>query len=197
MQLDDLKKTWKEELEMKSAGGRFNVIHSDLVKYDRKATFSWALEVFVCMAVIIAVSFGWYTTENPSFIFQVGMTSMIIAMIFVGGKIIYNRRVNIVDDWTLAAKLNIQIEKRKKDIKLLRGVAYWYLSPIFFAVILSSYGGYAQRTGSYIPDAGLWIYWAIVVVLYVGIYFYNQYLVKAKVQPALDQLYRLKQALES
>lgn len=128
---------------------------------------------------------------------RLGMLAMVSSCVFVAGKIYLSRRLSTADDWTLSAKLNIQIEKREKDAKLLRTVGYWYLSPLFVAVILSSYGGYAQRTGSYVPDVGLWTYWAVCLVVYIGIYFFNQYQIKTKVHPILNELRALKHELES
>jgi len=62
---------------------------------------------------------------------------------------------------------------------------------------MTSYGGYAQRTGSYTPDTGLWTYWVGCVLFFIGIYFFNEYRVRTKVQPILDQLYVLRNELES
>ncbi|MFL0803845.1 MAG: hypothetical protein K6L81_09005 [Agarilytica sp.] len=200
MQLDDLKNTWEKEIAMKSNLTDFGHVRRNVDKFDFRAKVSWAIELFACAAVIIFTLLAWFVwlpTKELNPLFHLGMFAMIASCVFVAWKIISERRVSITDDWSFSAKLNIQIEKREKEAKLLNSVAYWYLTPILTAVFIASYGGYAHRTGSYIPDAGLWIYWAVCVVLYVGIYFFNRYRVKTKIQPILNQLYALKRELES
>lgn len=196
MELDDLKTIWKQEINMQTQTIDFNNIRTQVDAYDRRAKFSWALELCACAAIVVAVGFGWFVTEQPGILFQIGMVAMIVSAIFVAVKIVLNRRITSIDNWTLLGKINVQIEKREKEAKLLNSVASWYLTPLFIAVILSSYGGYAHRTGGYIPDAGLWVYWAICLVLYIGIYFFNLRQVKTKIKPLLDQLYALRDQLK-
>lgn len=195
MQLDDLKQVWKQEIDMTTQVHNFDAIRRDVDKFEQKSKFWVAVELLSIIAVIAMVSVRWFTTEGLNVPSQIGMAAMIAAGIFVGGKIISALRLTTINDWTLAAKLNSLIEKREKEVKLLTSVAYWYLSPLFAAILLASYGGYTQRTGSYIPDAGLWVYWVVASGLYIGIYFYNQYMVKTKVRPVLNQLYQLKSQL--
>lgn len=199
MQLDDLKSTWEKEVTMKEGTIDFDGIRKQVNKLDRSAKATWAIELFACSGVIIVLSavwLTWLTTKELHPLFHLGMLAMIVSCFFVSWKIISGRKVTTNDDWTLSAKLNIQIEKREKEIKLLKNVAYWYLSPLFIAILLSSYGGYVQRTGSYIPDTDTWVYWTLCLALHVGIYFHNQHSAKTKVQPVLDQLYALRRELE-
>lgn len=124
MQLDDLKTVWVKEMEMIEKIDDFKVLREHLSQYDRKASFMWALELAACVAVIVFVGLGWFMTENPNLLFNIGEVAMIAVAVFVGGKIILERRIPIVDDWTLASKLNIQIKKRKTEVKLLKS-GYW------------------------------------------------------------------------
>lgn len=196
MEFDDLKAIWKKEIEMQTQTINFDKIRAQVDQYDHRAKFSWAVELLTCAAIVIAVGFGWFVVEKPNILFQIGMAAMIVSVIFVAAKIFSNRRTISVDNWTLLGKINTQIEKREKEEKLLNSVAYWYLTPLFIAVLLASYGGYSQRTGSYVPDAGLWIYWVACLALYIGIYFYNQRQAKTKLKPLLDQLYGLRDQLK-
>jgi MFS family permease len=200
MQLDDLKSTWEHEMTIKEGIVDFEDIRRRVNNLDRRAKATWAIELFACAGVIIGIIAvwltAWMTTETLNPLFHLGVLAMVAAVIFVGWKIISGRKASTSDDWTLSAKVNIQIERREKDAKLLNSIAYWYLSPMFVAVVLSSYGGYVQRTGSYFPDAATWVYWIICLALYVGINFLNRYSVKNKVQPILDQLYALRKELE-
>ncbi len=200
MQLDDLKNTWEKEITMKKGLVDFEHIRRRVDEFDRRAKVTWVIELFACAGIIIVLGviwLVWLPTEELHPLFHLGMLAMIVSCVFVIWKIISGRRVLTTDDWTLSAKLYIQIEKRENEAKLLNSVAYWYLTPLFIAVILASYGGYVQRTGSYLPDISIWIYWAICLALYIGIYFLNRHAVKTKVQPVLEQLYMLRRELES
>lgn len=200
MQLDDLKNTWEKEMTVKEGLIDFECIRCQVDKFDRRAKAAWLIELFACAGIIIvsnAVWLVWLPTKELHPLFHLGMFSMIASAAFVAWKMVWGRRISGTDDWTLSARLNIQIEKREKEARLLKSTAYWYLTPLFFAIILSSYGGYVQRTGSYIPDSSTWIYWAVCLGLYIGIYFFNQYSVRTKIQPVLDRLYALRRELES
>ncbi|ARU29473.1 hypothetical protein CBR65_19640 [Cellvibrio sp. PSBB006] len=196
MELDDLKAIWKKEIAMKNRTIDFDKIRTHVDQYDRRTKWSWALELFACAGIIIAVGFGWFSVENPSLLFQIGMAAMIVSAAFVAAKIATNRRTLSSDNWTLLGKINIQIEKREKEEKLLRSIASWYLTPLFIAILLASYGGYSHRTGHYFPDAGLLIYWGACLVLYIGIYYFNQWQVKTRLTPLLAQLYALREQLK-
>lgn len=200
MQLDDLKNIWEKEVAMEHKITEFNEIRRRADKFDRRINFAWIIELIACAGIIAGIILRWLVwppSEVLNPLLQLGFLVTIVAVAFVAIKIVLSRKVIAHNDWTLSSKINIQIEKREKDMKLLSTLASWYLTPLFIAVILGSYGGYVQRTSVYVPDIGLWIYWAVCVALYIGIYFLNQHRVKTKIQPILEQLYAVKRELES
>ena len=196
MQLDDLKNAWKQEMNMTTQMTDFDSIQKQVKEFDRKAKVSWLIEILACAGVIVGMPLMWTTLKSPSLIFQLGMGAMIATALFVAGKMTLSLRVSKHDNWTLATQLDIQIEKREKEQKLMRSVAYWCLAPMLVAVFLPSYGGYTHRTGTYIPDLGLCLYWTACLVFFVSIYYLNQHQLKTKIKPVLDQLYRLKRQLK-
>lgn len=199
MQLDDLKNTWEREITMENNMTEFGDMRRRADKFDRRANVGWAMELLAIAGIVIFVLLRWLVwppSEGLSLLFQLGNLAVVVCGIFVIVKIVSARRVSTIDDWTLFAKINIQIEKREKGIKLLNTAAYWYLTPLFVIVILSSYGGYAERTGSYIPNTGLWTLWVVSFIFFIWAYFYLQYQSKTKVQPILEQLYEMKRELE-
>ena len=200
MQLDELKDTWKKELTMKDNTLNFNHIRLSIEKFDRRTKVSWAIELFACISIAVVVCIAWFIWlpfNELSPLFHLGMFAMIACSVFVGGNIIWSRRVSTPDDWTLSSKLKIQIEKREKEIKLHNSIAKWYLSPAFVAILFSSYGGYSQRTQSFIPDIELLLYWGGCIIFFIGIYILNRHYAKTKIEPILAQLYALQEELES
>lgn len=198
MQLDELKKTWEHEMTIEQKAIDFEQIRQQTDAFDSKAKAAWAIELFAAAMVIIVCATAWVmlgsqNTLHP--LFHLGMAAMIASCGYVGWKISFARKVTTADNWTLLARLNIQIEKREKEMKLLTSVAQWYLTPLFIAMLLASYGGYVQRTGSYIPDLGAYLYWTACLVFYAVIYFYNRFSARTRVQPVLDRLYALRKEL--
>ncbi|PCJ43667.1 MAG: hypothetical protein COA71_01985 [SAR86 cluster bacterium] len=201
MQLDDLKNTWEREIAMENKITEFSDIRRRVDEFDRRANLYWARDFLAWIVAIIAVLLVFFV-RPPSWglnlPMQLGAFLMVACGVFTAAKTISLRRVSTTDDWTLSSKINIQIEKREKEVRLLNTVTHWGLiTPLIISVILVSYGGYMQRTGSYIPDLGLWIYWVLAVVVFIGCYFGYQNRIKKKIQPILDQLYVMKSELES
>ncbi|MDO3386618.1 hypothetical protein QWI17_12295 [Gilvimarinus sp. SDUM040013] len=198
MKLDDLKQTFREETQMIDTQLNFATLREETDKFERQAKRGWILEVMVAVAVIVFVIVGWASVDSPNPLFQLGMASMIASCVFVAGKIIVTKRQSAqVDDWTLANRITRQIEKLEQDARLLQSVASWYLTPLAIAVFLCSWGGFSQRTGQYTPDAGLLIYWAGAIILYLGVYALNVKRAKTKIRPMIDQLKQLKQSLNN
>lgn len=189
MKLDDLKTTYQKETDMIDSQFSFAELRDEADRFDRRAKIAWLIELLTAAAVIAFVALGWSLQNNPTVLFQVGMASMIAACVFVAYKILMTKsRQSHADHWTLASRLDRQIEKLEQDALLLRSVASWYLTPIAMAVFLCSWGGFNQRTGQYTPDAWLLGYWGIVVAMYIGIYWLNVYKANHKIQPLLDKL---------
>ncbi|MFL0798689.1 MAG: hypothetical protein K6L73_14500 [Cellvibrionaceae bacterium] len=197
MQLDDLKLAWKKEISITNSIPNFEGICDNAEKFDRKSQIAWAIEIITCAVIIIFIAAMIFMRPEPAHpLFYIGTGSMIICSIYVAWKIYHSRRISTKEDWTLSTKLNIHIEKREKEAKLLRSITSWYIAPILIAIFLASYGGYRERTGSYTPDIGLLIYWAICIGFAFVIYALNQYKLKTKIEPILKSLYVLKKELE-
>ena len=198
MELDDMKNVWQQELVLQNRDTDFASVRQAVDKYDRKARFSWLLEISV--GVLLVVLFGGFwlamlITQTLHPLAHLGLFALVAGCAFVVWKIVHERKVTTNDDWTLSAKLDIQIEKREKEIKLLKSVAYWYLAPLFVGIVLGTYGLHVNLTEDYLPGLSLWGYWALCLLLYVGIYFFNQHALKTKVRPVLEQLYGLRAEL--
>lgn len=196
MQLDDLKQTWKKEIEMTTAVMDFDKVRTEVEKFDRQVKSSVRIELFGCVGLIVVSCLFLIWRPEASVLMQLSMVAMIAVCALIGGKLLLSQRSQIKDDWTLASRINRQIEKREKEAQLLGTSMIWYLTPMLVVVIAGSWSGFAERTGTFVPDAGLLIYWGLVLALFVGIYFYNQHRVKTKIQPVLDKLYALRRELQ-
>ena len=197
MQLDDLKTLYRQELEQDMHTIDFSLIRSEVAKYNRQSTWGWMIELIACAAIILFNLVWWLIADAPNLLMQTGMAAMILCALFVGYTIIRKRRLTADTSWTLKSKLAREIEKLEKEARLHLSVLWWYLTPITIAVLLASYGGYAQRTGTYVPDTGLWIYWGLCAVLFFGIYWFNRRLVRMRINPMLERLRQLQKQLDT
>lgn len=197
MQLDDLKTVWAQEIEISEGGVDFERVKREVDKFDREVKRAIAIEVFACVGLVLFCFYAWLTQELSNPMLQTGIIGMALVAVYIAVKVIRSQSVKTENPWTLSAKLNQQIEKREKEAKMLSSVASWYLSPLFVVIVMGSWGGYAQRTGTWLPDAGLWIYWGLCVLLYLAIYWANSRRVRNEIQPLLDKLYHLRQQLDA
>jgi hypothetical protein len=95
------------------------------------------------------------------------------------------------DDWTLRSRIEIEIERLEKQRRLMNRVSAWFLIPMLIAIVVSSLGGYHARTGSYVPDAFGWLFYAGSTVLYAFTYWLVRREVKNRWDPLLARLRRL------
>lgn len=196
MQLDDLKSVWAQEVEFSEGGVDFERVKREVDKFDREVKRAIAIEVFACVGLVLFCLYAWLTQELSNPMLQTGIVGMALVAVYIAVKVIRSQSVKTENPWTLSSKLNQQIEKREKEAKMLSSVASWYLSPLFVVIVMGSWGGYAQRTGTWLPDAGLWIYWGLCVLFYLAIYWVNRRRVRNEIQPLLNKLYSLREELE-
>jgi hypothetical protein len=106
------------------------------------------------------------------------------------------RRLEPADDWTLRARLRREIDKLRKQQRLAERVALWFLLPMAPAVALLSLGGQHVRTGTYVPDARLVVYYAVCAVIYVATWWWCRREARRHYGPLLARLRRLSAELE-
>ena len=87
MQLDDLKTTWKEELQMQEKMTDFDKIRRNVDKYDKRIKMTWAIELLACIGVVLVIAFAWFnkiTTQAVHPLFHLGSLAVVLACAFVG-----------------------------------------------------------------------------------------------------------------
>lgn len=196
MQLDDLKTVWAREVQIGEGSVDFERVKREVDKFDREVKRAIAIEVFACVSLVLFCLYAWLTQELSNPMLQTGIIGMALVAVYIAVKVIRSQSVKAENPWTLSSKLNQQIEKREKEAKMLSSVASWYLTPLFVVIVMGSWGGYAQRTGTWLPDAGLWIYWGLCVLFYLAIYWVNRRRVRNEIEPLLNKLHHLRQQLD-
>jgi hypothetical protein len=196
MELDDLKTTWKKEVNMTTQTADFNSIKSEVNKLDKHAKMSWSIEAIGALFGIFATGiFTWVWVDEPSMFTQVIAVILIASLVYSARLFFGIQQTETQDNWTLLAKLNIQIEKREKEVKMLRNLAVVQLIPMFSIMSLASYAVYIEITGMIMPSMAFIIGWVVGLAYFIFLHFFNRSHLNNKFLPALEQLYELKKQL--
>jgi amino acid transporter len=194
MKLEDLKVAWKEEVDQsfRAEDLSMKAIMSDVAKIDRSVRFR---DFCMISAMVLGASlyfiFGWLTQERVDLLSRFSVLAFIAATAVMSIALLRARRTTRSDDWTLRSRLETEIERLEKQRRLMNRVGYWFLLPMLIANGLSSLGGYDVRTGSHVPNATGWVFFAGCGVLYGFTYWLVRREVTKKWDPVLTQLRRL------
>lgn len=194
MNFDELKNNWEKEMHTPALDTDDSIKTAQ--KTDGELKRAFYIEMFACVAL--------FSAGALALIFQVPMNALMLlsCAIFMGMslyipyRLIQARKANQQNDWTLRNNIEREIDKLEKQSKLLSSVASWYVAPLAIAIFCGSWGGYALRTGTYVPDIPLIIYWAFAGAMGIGIIFWNKIAARKKIQPTLNKLLNLKRQLE-
>jgi amino acid transporter len=194
MQLDDLKATWKEEVDQsfRAEDLSMKTIMSEVTKIDRAVRFR---DVCMILAMVLGASiyfiFGWLTQEKVDFLSRFSVLAFIAATAVMSIALLRARRTTRSDDWTLRSRLELEIERLEKQRRLMNRVGYWFLLPMLIANGLSFLGGYDVRTGIHVARAAGWALFAGCGVLYGFTYWLVRREVTKMWNPVLARLRRL------
>lgn len=200
MKLDDLKAAWKQEIDQSVRGGGtpMTAIISDVKKIDREVRLRdfWMIFALVMGALLYSI-FGWLTQEKVDSLSRLGVLVFIGATTVMCIALIRARSVTRSDDWTLRARIEMEIEKLEKQRRLMNRVGYWFLLPMLLANGISALGGYHARTGRLVPDASGLAIFASCCLVYGFTYWLVRRETKRKWDPVLARLQRLHADLVS
>jgi hypothetical protein len=193
MTLDDLKAAWQQEIHqsVRVEGPSMTTIMSDVKKIDREVRFRdfWMIFALAAGAVLYLI-FGWLTQEKVDWFSRLSVLLFIAATTVMSVTLLRARNVTRSDDWTLRARIELEIEKLQKQRKLMNSVGYWFLLPMLIANGVSLLGGQHARAGSLAPDAaGVAIFVSCCLV-----YGFTYWLVRRETKRKWDPvLWRLQQ----
>jgi hypothetical protein len=195
MKLDDLKATWKEEIDqsLRAEDLPMKEIMSDVAEIDRSVRFRDFCMIFALAGgALVYLIFGWLTQEKVDLLSRLSVLVFIAATIATSVALLRARRIIRSDDWTLRSRIEMEIEKLENQIRLMNRVGYWFLLPMLIANGLSTLGGYDVRTGSHVPNATGWAIFAACGAGYGLTYWLVRHELKKKWDPVLARLRRIR-----
>jgi|HubBroStandDraft_1064217.scaffolds.fasta_scaffold02241_4 drug/metabolite transporter (DMT)-like permease len=198
MNLDDLKAEWSTEMEHadQMSDLRLDVIKGDVSEIHRVVR----LRDFWFLLVLVLGSFGpvfihWVNGDSLGWLSQLGVLSFVLASAVVAFALLRARKVTRSDDWTLRSRLESEIEQLEKQKKLGYSVGSWLLAPMLPAIAFLSLGGYHDRTGSYVPDLSLSVYYLVCIAVYGLTFWLCRREAESSFGPLLAKLRRLHREL--
>lgn len=197
MELDDLKAVWHKEVNMTAHIVNFEKIQQDVEKLDRCSNRTWLREGIGAIVCIVGlIGFVWGYLPDPSLLTQFSAIALMATLGYAAKRFYDSQQNKTVDDWTVLAKVNRQIEKREKEVKMLSNLAVWHILPIAMSVLLFTYSVHVDKSGESMPTLKLVFWWTVGGVYLVFMHYLNKRVLNNKFQPALDKLKEIKKALE-
>ena len=158
MTLDDLRRPWLAEVSHGSGSPRLDTLKSHVARLRRDVLMRDFWMIFPLLAVAGgAVFFNWWALDTATFQSRIAVLSIVIFAVAVTFVLLSARRMQSYDNWTLRARLEREIETLGRQVSLLLNVGYWFLLPMFVTIVIASIVGQHERTGSYLPNAILWV----------------------------------------
>jgi hypothetical protein len=196
MTLDDLKKQWTAELFVADGVPHPDELRAEMarVRRDIRMRDVWMILPLVAVAGG-AVFFNWWAPEAVSLQSRIGVLAIVFCAAAVTLVLLNARRTSSHDNWTLRARLEREIETLGKQVALLLNVGYWFLLPMFLAIVIASTLGQYERTGSYLPGALLWGLYGAYVAIALLAYGLCQREAKRRFMPLLSRLKALHRDL--
>lgn len=151
MQLDELKNTWREEMnaEVTPESFSYNKLVADVKKTDRGALFARNVIVTMTGALIVLFGFIWFLVKPDMNLPQhASMVLMLVLFCYLSSVMTTSLAIGSQDNWTMARRLDIEIENIQNQVSIFKSLPGRFVLPMFLVVILGSYGGYYARTGS-------------------------------------------------
>ena len=194
MKLDELKAVWKREIDQSAQveGNLLTTVMNDVRRIDREVWFRDCWMIFaLVMGALLYLIFGWLTQESVDWLARLGVLGFIAATTVISVALVGARSVAGADDWTLRARIEMEIEKLGKQMRLMNRVGYWFLLPMLIANGISVLGGHHARTGGVVPDARGLATFIACSLLYGLTYWWVRRETKRKWTPVLMQLKQL------
>jgi hypothetical protein len=197
MLLDELQQTWQSQEPV-----RLSIEPNLLLTLLRRKQRDFKLMIFwrdfreVAAAVVVAVVFTIYGLsfgDWPWFL-------LAGSGVFVGGFMLVDRfrrrgRVAAFGD-SLIGCVEASLDEVEHQIWLLRNIFWWYLLPPTIAfVIMFAYEAFQIVDPTWGEWIELSIRMAIIAVVFVGVYWLNQYAVRKELEPRRQELLAVREGL--
>ena len=195
---DDMKRAWQSESgisqeQFDQIGDRVRegttLLQSTIFRRDMVETFA---------SIVVAAFFtpGLFTAKN--LVAWSGFAIIVLACItipFVFWRA-RTRPIDTVSSANFCDFVDIEIDYLRRQVQLLRTVAWWYLLPLYVGLILVTVGATELSHGSLFEMIFVAILVALCTSLLIYIWWLNQAKRKTQLEPLLDYYVEMRSAVE-
>ncbi len=187
MELDELKHIWKQqeiEDEMEYSQSELMVlINNKMLSLEKEIKSRDRLEIIACAMIVLF--FGYILFTSSSMWTQIGSATLVLAGIFIAYKLksaqIKRKDESAQYDHSMQEHLSWELQQLRRQKKLLKNVAWWYIAPIVVGLLFFTMGS----------EMGL-----VIQVVYMGgvlafsgfVWYLNQRTVKKKFEPLIKEI---------
>jgi hypothetical protein len=192
MQFDQLRAVWHQHLEKPASRSEVELV-ARLVEQCARDMEQQILRRDVtesAIALIGIVAFSWLSVQLPNVVGKVGCLVNVAGAVLIIAKLWQARRGGRrpASSLPLDGYLSQERQNVMRQIQLLRGVAWWYISPFFIGANLFMYANSPSPVFSA-------CFFAASFVLSVFIWRLNQEAIRTELQPLLDEIDRVARQL--
>ena len=174
-----------------------HLLKQDADKLDNLADLNWKVEIAgsVMLALLTPIVVG-VIFSSPSIYLVLSTLGLTTSLLYSAYRLYDSTQADSTDDLTLLSKLNRQIEKRTKEVKMLTTLVYWQLIPIYLMVVLFSYAFSRELVGHDKPGDALLLWWIGGFVYIVFLAYHNRKVANSLYIPVLKKLQAWKRQIE-
>ena len=168
------------------------LINNKMISFDKDIHSRDWLEL--AAGVIVMLFFGYQFFTASSLWTMTGSAVLVFSCLFIAYKLLRAKAGNHQEreacDRGISTHLRAELQKVKRQKKLLQSVLWWYIAPICAGLLIYAAG----FNGSTVFKA---VYMIIVILMGIGIWYMNQKAVVQKFDPLIDEIRQSLEFLEA
>lgn len=203
MTFDELQKNWQEQ----KSGFHVSIDPDMLLKEVKrnkesfKATIFWRDVREIGISIPLFIFFSYVGLKDDTWELILVAVGFLFVAAFMTIDRISQKRKRTTPDETLKGCVKGSLAEVKHQVWLLKNVLWWYLLPPGIGVVAISYGMVLSTIRNFRGDLlGVWVCLGVIAffaLIFIGVYWLNQYAVRKVLLPRKDELEQLLNAISN
>lgn len=194
MELNELKQVWKQQnIDSKmeySQSELMLLINNKMLSLEKEIKSRDRLEIIAC--VVIVLFFGYILFTTQSLWKQIGSATLMLSGVFIAYKL-KSAQITRPDepsqyDHSMQEHLSWELQQVRRQKKLLKNVAWWYIAPIVVGLLFFTIG----FESGIITQV---VYMAVVLAFSAFVWHLNQRTVQKKFDPLIKEITEARDSL--
>ena len=194
MKLDELKEVWEQQQSDKksdfSSEDYLQNIDQKMSDFEQSIQSRDRFEIIACI-VVIGI-FGYVLLTSSALLRQVGAGIVIAGAAYVWYRLKRaqnNMLAAQTTDRSVKEHLKFELNKVQEQKKMLKNIAWWYIAPIYIGLVVLTIGSSPNIQFQI-------IYLAVVTIVGIAVWYYNQHKIKKRFNPLISEIDEAIKSLE-